>query len=412
MGTFALVFLVALLSAAPAVRAAPGADAFATGDYRRALEILGPQARRGHANAQYLLGRMYEEGLATAADPNLARQWYARAALQGHRDARNALVALDRPNAHTPASAPGNTSSGVGNALAAAPAPIAQSDRQRLHATLAGGGTADRDLTAQFVRGTVAAAEAGDLDAAVLLGEYFESELAGAPDNPAAARWYEIAARRDHPVALNNLGAMFYDGRGVLQSFAEAQRLYRRAAEGGDKVAQFNLALMLGQGRAGTVDLSAMNEWLSRSVAQNYARAQAQLARFHLEGIGRPRDQREAARLFGLAAVQGLPGAQYWFGRMTMRGEGVKRDLGAGAAWIIKAAEAGFESAMYEAARIYETGLGTVSDNVRALRFYRLAGDAGVKAAAERLSVIYAKGELDAKPDPAEATRWAAQASQ
>jgi TPR repeat protein len=392
----AALCLAASGAASPAL-AGPGADALAAGDYKRALSILEPQARRGGAEAQYLMGRMHEQGLGAPVDLARARAWYSRAATQGYAAAHEALAALEAKPARNPTAA-----------TDAIPAGAPVSDPQRLQAMLAGRLAADRVRAASLAEAVALQAEAGEPALAVLLGEYFESGLGGTPDFPAAARWYAKAAERDHPVALNNLGAQYYDGRGVLQSFAEAERLYRRAASGGDRVAQFNLALMLGQGRNGPPDVAGMLDWLGQSAAQNYARAQAQMARFHFEGVGMPKNLLEAARNFRLAAEQGLPNAQYWIGRMTARGEGVPRDLEAAADWITRAADGGVPLAMLEAARIYEMGLGLVSDRVRALSFYRRAAEAGVAEAAERLSAVYAKGELGVTPDRKEADRWSA----
>ena len=423
-GTTRLCALVlAWLLAAPTYGASPGpgAEAFAAGDYKRAMSILEPQARRGQAEAQFLLGRMRAEGLGLEVDRMRARFWFNQAAAQGHRGARAALAGLDSGtpsldiSARTtpPASVAANPNPTTAPALPPPPAkPVPRSDAQHLQAMLAGTMPAVRAGAVRLAESVAASATGGDPVLAVLLGEYFESTLGGAADFAAAALWYGKAALSDHPIALNNLGAMYYDGRGVLQSYAEAQRLYQRAAEGGDRVAQFNLALMLGQGRVGAVDLPGMNDWLRKSAAQNYARAQAQLARFHREGIGGPQDLREAVRYFRLAAEQGLPNAQYWLGHMTTRGEGVRRDLEVGAQWIIKAAAAGVAPALFEAAKIYELGLGQISDHPRAVALYRQAGEAGIKAAAERMAAAYTNGELDLKPDAAEATRWAARAGQ
>ena len=393
-----LLLVLACLAGAAAAQAGPGADAIAAGDYQRAFAILEPQARRGSAEAQYLLGRMHDQGLGASVDRERARYWFALSAAQGHSAARAALASLA---ARAPT---------IAQPTPRAATSTSTSDPQRLQAMLAGTLAADRGRAVQLAASVTAQAESGDPALAVLLGEYFESPLAGTPDFPAAALWYGRAAEKKHPVAQNNLGAMYYDGRGVLQSFAEAERLYRRAAEAGDRVAQFNYALMLGQGRNGPHDAPAMLEWLGKSAAQNYARAQAQLARFHFEGIGMPRDLREAARNFRLAAEQGLPNAQYWIGRMTARGEGVQRDLQAAAVWITRAADAGVPLAMLEAAKINEMGLGLVSNNARSLAYYRSAGEAGVAEAAERLAGIYAKGELGVAPDPREAERWSARA--
>ena len=381
------------------VLAGPGADAITARDYARAWLILAPQAARGDSEAQFLAAGLLEQGLGQPVDLARARAWYAQAAAKGHRKAREALASFDsraRVMA-TPTSIP-----------TPPPVPtVPAGDAPTLQAMLGGGLPADGPRAARLAAAIAPEAER-DPDLAVLLGEYFESALAGAPDFPAAALWYERAARRGHAIALNNLGAMFYDGRGVLQSFAEARRLYQRGADAGDAVAQYNLALMLGQGRGGAVEQDAMVTLLGKSAAQGYARAQAQLGRLYFEGIGVTGNMREAARHFELAARQGLPNAQFWYGRLVSRGDGVARDLTAGGEWILKAAEAGLPQAMHEAGVILEIGLGRVSDFERALALFRKAGERGVRESALRLAKAYAEGDLGVKANPEEARRWSA----
>ncbi|MBL8380188.1 MAG: sel1 repeat family protein [Burkholderiales bacterium] len=411
-GRLLAAWAVAAALAAPVLAQGPGREALEAGDYRRALTILEPQARRGAAEAQYLLGVMREKGLGVAIDLERARHWYGLAAQQGHAEARQALSRIDFPAGAAPAT-PAQQPTAASQAATHAPAamPLAAGtvdDAQRLQAMIAGDVPIDRPAAERHASALAIRAEAGDATAAVLLGEYFESAISGAADYAAAARWYEVAARKDQAVALNNLGAMYYDGRGVVQSYAEAQRLYLRAAQAGNAVAQFNLALMLGQGRDGPPDNEAMLAWLRRSVTQGYARAQAQLARFHYEGQAVERDRREAARLFALAAQQGLPSAQYWTARLLTRGEGTVRDLEQGATWMRRAAEAGMPAAMHELAVAYELGLGIVSDPAQAIAWYRRAGEANVAEAATRLAAAYTKGELGLAPDPGEAARWGA----
>lgn len=54
----------------------------------KALQILLPMAKGGHAEAQCLLGLMLQKGYGVAADPAQGLRWYTLAALQGHVEAR------------------------------------------------------------------------------------------------------------------------------------------------------------------------------------------------------------------------------------------------------------------------------------------------------------------------------------
>ncbi|WP_442499623.1 caspase family protein [Methylobacter sp. sgz302048] len=57
-------------------------------DVESALKVWLPQAQQGNAEAQVMLGEIYEKGLGGTADPALAAQWYSKAAKQGNSRAQ------------------------------------------------------------------------------------------------------------------------------------------------------------------------------------------------------------------------------------------------------------------------------------------------------------------------------------
>ena len=60
-----------------------GASAYKSGDYATALREWTPLAKQGHANAQYFLGWMYDEGQGVPQDDKTAVKWWKLAAEQG-----------------------------------------------------------------------------------------------------------------------------------------------------------------------------------------------------------------------------------------------------------------------------------------------------------------------------------------
>ncbi|KQN29461.1 SPOR domain-containing protein [Sphingomonas sp. Leaf38] len=77
-----------LLAAAPAfadVKA--GVDAWAKGDFPRAVAEWRPLAIAGDADAQFNLAQAYKLGRGVPLDPALAESWFRKAALQGHLQA-------------------------------------------------------------------------------------------------------------------------------------------------------------------------------------------------------------------------------------------------------------------------------------------------------------------------------------
>ncbi|MBI4880986.1 MAG: SEL1-like repeat protein [Planctomycetes bacterium] len=62
-------------------------DALKSQDYRTALNILGPLAEQGQAEAQCYFAMMHQKGLGVQQNPQEALRWYTLSALQGWRDA-------------------------------------------------------------------------------------------------------------------------------------------------------------------------------------------------------------------------------------------------------------------------------------------------------------------------------------
>jgi hypothetical protein len=73
------------------------------------------------------------------------------------------------------------------------------------------------------------AAEAGDADAQVSVGEIFERGLGDEPNYEAAKIWYEKAAAQGNTRAQFNLGTLYEQGLGVPQDRVAALNWYRRA---------------------------------------------------------------------------------------------------------------------------------------------------------------------------------------
>lgn len=87
---------IALLAAASSAHAdtKAGVDAWAQGDYARALKVWLPLAEAGDADAQFNLGQTYKMGRGVPQDPNTALEWYRKAAAQGHSQAEDAYGLL------------------------------------------------------------------------------------------------------------------------------------------------------------------------------------------------------------------------------------------------------------------------------------------------------------------------------
>ncbi|WP_294238845.1 SPOR domain-containing protein [uncultured Sphingomonas sp.] len=79
------IALAMLLVAGPAMAdVKTGTDAWAQGDYRKAVEEWRGPAVAGDPDAQFNLAQAYKLGRGVPLDPALAESWFRKAALQGH----------------------------------------------------------------------------------------------------------------------------------------------------------------------------------------------------------------------------------------------------------------------------------------------------------------------------------------
>ena len=71
-----------------------GVRAYRAREFPQALEAFLQAAGQGHAEAQYLCGQMYRQGIGAAANGRLALTWYKRAAKQGYLNAQLTCAAM------------------------------------------------------------------------------------------------------------------------------------------------------------------------------------------------------------------------------------------------------------------------------------------------------------------------------
>jgi hypothetical protein len=86
-------------------------------------------------------------------------------------------------------------------------------------------------------------------------------------------KWYRKAAEQGDADALNNLGVMYDNGRGVPQDHAEAVKWYRKAAEQGFVSALNNLGVMYDLGKGVPQDHAEAYIWYSLAAAGGHKKA-------------------------------------------------------------------------------------------------------------------------------------------
>jgi TPR repeat protein len=163
--------------------------------HQSASQKLASRAREGDAEAQYILGQNYQNGIGVQSNKVEAANWYRRAAKQDHREAQNRLGLLLEADQRDD----------VGAAQW-----FAMSARQ-------GNADAQYNLGHIYYRGP---------------GVNYEF----------AAHWFQAAAQQGHVKAQTILGQMYARGQGTKPDYVEAYKWLKLAQLQGDPAAATELS--------------------------------------------------------------------------------------------------------------------------------------------------------------------------
>lgn len=112
------------------------------------------------------------------------------------------------------------------------------------------------------------AAEGGNADAQVNVGAMYANGEGVEQNFAEALKWYRLSAEQGNAAAQNRLGSMYDDGVGIAQNFEEAAKWYRRSADQGNVGAQINLGAMCAKGVGVPKDYVLAYMWLSIAVSR------------------------------------------------------------------------------------------------------------------------------------------------
>ena len=203
----------------------------------------------------------------------------------------------------------------------------------------------------------------------------------GANNYDAALPQFRKAADRGYAAGQAILGAMYGNGQGVQQDYAQALAWSRKAADHGSALAQTNLGIMYERGQGIPQDYAQALAWYRKAADQDYAAAQFGLGTMYQSGRGLPQDYPQAMAWYHKAAGQGYAAAQTNLGIMYERGQGVPQDYTRAVEWYRKAADRGNAVAQNNLGVMYEEGQGVPQDYTQALEWYRIAADQGSASA-------------------------------
>ena len=204
-----------------------GWQAYQSGDHETAARAWAEAGEEGDSRAQFNVGVLYDRGLGVARDPLRAKDWWRRAAGQGHEAARHNLALL----------------------------------------LIEEGGDAGLQEAVGWLE---QAAQQGFVRSLYTLGKLYESGLGVEPDAGRAFELIRGAAEAGFVKAQYSLGKLYRDGSGTAVDLTAAAAWFRRAAEQGYGKAQSRLATRYRRGEGVERDLVEALKWAILALGQGY----------------------------------------------------------------------------------------------------------------------------------------------
>ncbi len=194
-----------------------------------------------------------------------------------------------------------------------------------------------------------------------------------------------LAAERGDPECQVQLGEHYANGEGVTRDPEQAFRWYQKAADQGHAKAQYYLGCYYMDDTYKSLEFQKALVWFTKAAEQGHIVAQFNLASYYEKGRGVQRDYAEAAKWYTKAAEQGDMLAQFSLASYYAKGRGVAQDYVAAIKWCQKAAAQGHAPAQYNLGVCYERGITVPQDNEMARQWYQKAADQGHELAKVRL---------------------------
>ena len=272
------------------------------------------EAEKGNPEAQFKLGRAYEQGKVLPQDDTLAAKWYRKAAEQGNREAQTNLGFLYREGR------------GVGKNKQ-------ESVKWYRKAARQGDPRAMFNLGVAYYNGD--GVEINDVSA---YAWFLLAEAAGDTAGGAAARRSETQMRPGGiGDGLLRVAQMYEDGVDLNPDPAQAVLWYRKAAEKGVPEAEVKLAILLSRGEGVAQNYEEARSWCEALDKKGFVAGTYCLGQMYRNGLGVPKDLGAAKKMYEKAAEHGDATAMLQLGEMYWKGEGTKPDKVVAYSWMLAA---------------------------------------------------------------------------
>ncbi len=228
-------------------------------------------------------------------------------------------------------------------------------------------------------------ADAGDIRAQLNLGYMYLYGLNGLKtDYKKALHYYKLAAEKDDPEALNNLGSLYFNGLGTTVDYKKAIEYFDRASRLGSDDAAVSLAIIyLGSSPATKtmVDFEKIYKLLKQAESTNNT-AKFLIGYSYYQGFLVKQNYRKAFILIKLVADAQYDEAQYVLADLYINGYGVPKNYARAVEYLEKSARQGYPKAILKLARILEEGKIYPKDVKKAYTLYNIATTMEIEGAA------------------------------
>lgn len=228
-------------------------------------------------------------------------------------------------------------------------------------------------------------ADNGNLGSQLSLGYmYLYGQDGVNTDYSKAFHYYELAANQNSPIALNNLGSLYFNGIGTERNYQKAADLFLKAAQNGSDDAAVNLAFIYLSSDDTNQRHNNALKLLEESAKVGNNTAKFMLGYAYYKGYIKDQDYYKAFKLFKESADAKFDIAQYMLGYMYSKGYGISKNYGNAVKNFRLAVNQGNVPAMIELADIYSEGTMYPKNTTSAYVLYSIGAFFGADGADEK----------------------------
>jgi len=254
-----------------------------------------------------------------------------------------------------------------------------------------------KETQESFIERLVAKASSGDLQTQKALGYmYLYGKKGVEVDYEKAFKFYQMAADQNDPIALNNLGSLYFNGVGVPVNYQKAIELFEKAADAGNEEAALSLGFIYLSGRNASSNAPHAVALFKQAAKKDSPVAKYMLGYAYYRGFGLKKDDNKAAKYIKEAADKDFDEAQYIMGYMYLHGIGIAKNYTNARKYLMWSANQGNLSAIMLTAELLAKDRSILTDIYTAYVMYSVASVMGDNTAGVR------RDELESKLKPEE----------